>query len=61
MANLLALVAREGVAGDDVGLTALHLVTRAPHVVLDAVRKNETLEEAGVKEGRIVFLTECAP
>ena len=60
MADLLALAAREGVAGDDVGPTALRLVTRALRVVLDAARRNETLEEAGVEEGCVVFLTERA-
>ena len=61
VANLLALAERKGVARDDIGPTALCLVTRAPRVVLDAARRSKTPEEAGVKEGRVVFLTERAP
>ena len=61
VADLLALAAREGVTGDDIGPTVLRLVTRTPRAVLDAARENKTLEEAGVKEGRVVFLTERAP
>ena len=60
VANLHAFATREGVAGDNASPIALYLVMCALHFVLDAAQRSKTLEEAGVEEGHIVFLTERA-